>query len=165
MESHSKVIHPQSSDLSTNSGLLRTSGQGMTTYHQNSLLSSSQSSLHKPNHNRTNTQDDLKKFEQQESISKKITEIKGEKQPPRPLTSQERDMAQVLIDREHPLQDLLIWDTLPCLRRCKKRLPDFIPNQTEGDLDSSSSEDEAAASVFDSSVQLNQNDDEASKLI
>ena len=74
-------------------------------------------------------------------------------------------MAQVLIDREHPLQDLLIWDTLPCLRKCKKRLPDFIPNQTEGDLDSSFSEDEAAATNVNTSDQLNQNDDEASKLI
>lgn len=74
-------------------------------------------------------------------------------------------MAQVLIDREHPLQDLLIWDTLPCLRKCKKRLPDFIPNQTEGDLDSSSSEDEAAATNVNTSDQLNQNDDEASQLI
>lgn len=50
-------------------------------------------------------------------------------------------MAQVLIDREHPLQDTLIWVTLPCLKPCRKRLPGFIPNQTEGD-EEGSSEDE-----------------------
>lgn len=93
-----------------------------------------------------------------------MTTIKGEKVVPKPLNKHQRDMAQVLIDREHPLQDLLIWDTLPCLRKCKRRLPDFIPYQTAGDQSSTSSDDEAtttnadpferAISLVDSSSQL-----------
>ena len=51
------------------------------------------------------------------------------------------DMAQVLIDREHPLQDTLIWVTLPCLRPIRRWLPGFIPNQTEGEEEDSSGDE------------------------
>ena len=57
-------------------------------------------------------------------------------------------MAQILIDREHPLQDTLIWVTLPCLRCCREKLPEFIPNQTEGEEDDSSGDEAVKLDPF-----------------
>ena len=43
------------------------------------------------------------------------------------MTRIERDIAQRLIDREHPLRDTLIWITLPFLRPCRRRFKRFDP--------------------------------------
>ena len=53
-------------------------------------------------------------------------------------------MAQVMIDKEHPLKNTLIYVTWPFLKWFKrnKYLPDFVPFQFED----SSSEDEDEAS-------------------
>ena len=39
---------------------------------------------------------------------------------PKPLDRFERDLAQTVIDREHPLKKIPIWVALPFLRCCKR---------------------------------------------
>ena len=67
-----------------------------------------------------------------------VKRITGERRQLTPLNREEREMAQRMIDREHPLRNTLIWVTLPCLKPIRRWLPGFIPNQEE---DSSDSED------------------------
>ena len=62
-------------------------------------------------------------------------------------------MAQVMIDKEHPLKNTLIYVTWPFLKWFKrnKYLPDFVPFQFED----SSSEDEDTASYSESIIRSN----------
>lgn len=49
------------------------------------------------------------------------------------LTETERNAVQRLIDEDHPLQDILVWVALPCLKPCRRHLPKFIPKQSQED--------------------------------
>ena len=63
-----------------------------------------------------------------QSMTGFVKSIAGERQKLKPLNREERDMAQKMIDREHPLRNTLIWVTLPYLKPIRRWLPGFIPN-------------------------------------
>ena len=54
--------------------------------------------------------------------------LAGERKQLEPLNEEERDIAQKMIDMEHPLKNTLIWVTLPYLKPIRRWLPGFIPN-------------------------------------
>ena len=69
----------------------------------------------------------LKTPDVRQTIQKMKTMITEERIELKPLNKIEMEMAQKLIDKEHPLRDTAVWVTLPCLRPCRRRIPDFVP--------------------------------------
>ena len=64
-------------------------------------------------------------------MTRYIKKIKKQRIVLEPLTKTEIDKAYKIIEQEHPLKHTLIWETLPCLKYCKKSLPKFVPNQQD----------------------------------
>ena len=62
-----------------------------------------------------------------------MTEMQYERVDLKPLNRAEMDMAQKLIDKEHPLKDIPIWVTLPFLKSVKKWLPKCMLCEPEED--------------------------------
>ena len=59
-------------------------------------------------------------FDSLESYDSMHNDILNNRVEIKPLNRYERDLAQIFIDKEHPLKEIPIWVALPFFRSCKR---------------------------------------------
>ena len=83
-------------------------------------------------------------------LSRVVTAIVGDRVVLQELNDVEMERAQELIDKEHPLQNIPIQVTLPCLKPIRRWLPKCIPKQhSDSEDDSENDEDGSPSSRVD----------------
>lgn len=98
---------------------------------------------------RRGTELDLGVFEAEVRTQELLTSMREDKKELQNLTETERNAVQRLIDEDHPLQDILVWVALPCLKPCRRHLPKCIPKQSQEDATEDFEEEQPEPSVFD----------------